>query len=105
MLFSLPSDVCRTISFMIKIRSVTLTSRFEATPRLLREYLVNLNHGQMTGRKPELTPSFPSFRAASAGGRSATASDLACGYAHTRRILGGVGFRARDFATRPSLPL
>ncbi|GBN31563.1 hypothetical protein AVEN_100075-1 [Araneus ventricosus] len=64
--------------------------------------LVILNHGQRT--TPELELSSPNFHATPAGGRLATAYDLACNRPHTRRIFSGIGFRTwspRDPTIRP----
>ncbi|GBM30296.1 hypothetical protein AVEN_52700-1 [Araneus ventricosus] len=61
----------------------------------------------MTRTTPELAPPSPNFRATPAGGRLATAYDLACNRPHTRES----GFepvtlrsRGRDLTTRPPRP-
>ncbi|GBM52310.1 hypothetical protein AVEN_126391-1 [Araneus ventricosus] len=61
---------------------------------------------EMTRTTPELAPP---LQASPAGGRLATAYDLACNRPHTRQIFGGIGSRTlrsqiRDLTTSPPRP-
>ncbi|GBM53032.1 hypothetical protein AVEN_22408-1 [Araneus ventricosus] len=74
-------------------RLVILTSCFEGTRGLFLDGSRNFEPDQMTKTAPGLVPPSPSFHATLAGGRLATAYDLACNRPHTRWIVSGIGFR------------
>ncbi|GBM18105.1 hypothetical protein AVEN_220505-1 [Araneus ventricosus] len=71
---------------------VTLTSRFEATRGIFWDGPRILNLRQVTRTTPELALTSPKFHATPTGEGLATAYDLR-NRPHTRRIIGGIGFR------------
>ncbi|GBL95929.1 hypothetical protein AVEN_227154-1 [Araneus ventricosus] len=83
-----------------RLSLVILTPPFEATRGLFWDGPRNFE--QLSDGEDDIragAPS-PSFRATSAGGRLATAYDLACSGPHTRWIFSGMGFRTWN----PSVP-
>ncbi|GBL98205.1 hypothetical protein AVEN_268289-1 [Araneus ventricosus] len=85
---------------------VILTSRFEATRGLSWDGPRNFEPRSDDEDDAWAGTPSPGFHATPAGGRLATAYDLACGGPHTRRIFSGIGFRTSNHPvpkTRPCL--
>ncbi|GBM24571.1 hypothetical protein AVEN_6529-1 [Araneus ventricosus] len=89
---------------LIKFKRFSLVT---LTSRVLKQHddyfgtdLVIVSHGQMTRTTPELAPSSPNFRTSPGPLRMIWSADGP----HTRRIFGGIVFRAWDPQTPKPIP-